>query len=67
MNQPKITDIFPEPTYDELETALQEWMNPENADADVQATTTETKTEEVKETVESKTNVADAFNDLFNQ
>jgi hypothetical protein len=22
MNQPKITDIFPEPTYDELETAL---------------------------------------------
>lgn len=67
MNQPKITDIFPEPTYDELETALQEWMNPENADADVQATTTETKTTEVKETVESKTNVADAFNDLFNQ
>ena len=67
INQPKITDIFPEPTYDELETALQEWMNPENADADVQATTTETKTEEVKETVESKTNVADAFNDLFNQ
>ena len=67
MNQPKITDIFPEPTYDELETALQECMNPENADADVQATTTETKTEEVKETVESKTNVADAFNDLFNQ
>ena len=42
-------------------------MNPENADADVQATTTETKTTEVKETVESKTNVADAFNDLFNQ
>ncbi len=35
-NQPQITDLFPEPTYDELEKALAEWMNPENADSDVE-------------------------------
>jgi hypothetical protein len=72
MNQPVITDIFPEPTYDELEAALQEWMNPENADSDVddnddesttQSTATDTKTET---TSTKKTDVASAFDDLFN-
>jgi hypothetical protein len=71
MNQPVITDIFPEPSYDELEKALQEWMNPENADSDVEDTSstttentaTETKTET---TTEKKTDVASAFDDLFN-
>lgn len=67
--QPKITDIFPEPTYDELESALKEWMNPENADADVQETT-EAASGEVETssntTTTKKTDVADAFNDLFN-
>lgn len=71
MNQPVITDIFPEPSYDELEKALQEWMNPENADSDVEdtsSTTTEnTATETKTETTnEKKTDVASAFDDLFN-
>jgi hypothetical protein len=72
MNQPDITDIFPEPTYEELEKALQEWMNPENADSDVEDTTTtttdtastDTKTESTATT--KKTDVASAFDDLFN-
>jgi hypothetical protein len=72
MNQPEITDIFPEPTYEELEKALQEWMNPENADSDVEDTTTtttdtastDTKTESTATT--KKTDVASAFDDLFN-
>ena len=71
MNQPKITDIFPEPTYEELETALKEWMNPENADADVETNTTNTKADNKESKSESntekKTDVASAFNDLFNQ
>jgi len=67
--QPKITDIFPEPTYDELESALKEWMNPENADADVEETA-DADSDEVETssntTTTKKTDVADAFNDLFN-
>jgi len=71
MNQPEITDIFPEPTYEELEKALQEWMNPENADSDVEDTTTTTTENTAAETktdtaTTKKTDVASAFDDLFN-
>jgi hypothetical protein len=73
MNQPVITDIFPEPSYDELEKALAEWMNPETADADVQtpaassndveAESAPTKAAPIAAKVED---VASAFDDLFN-
>ena len=70
MNQPEITDIFPEPTYEELENALKEWMNPENADSDVAEDSTDTKattdTNTDAATDGKKTDVASAFNDLFN-
>lgn len=71
-NQPKITDIFPEPTYEELEKALAQWMNPENADSDANTThTPSNNSEETAETTTSdttkKTDVSSAFNDLFNQ
>jgi hypothetical protein len=70
MNQPEITDIFPEPTYEELENALKEWMNPENADSDVADGSTETKATTDTNTEDAtdgkKTDVASAFNDLFN-
>jgi len=70
MNQIKITDLFPEPTYEELEQALADWMNPENADSDTTTPTTngEAKTETTTKTEPKKTaDVATAFNDLFNQ
>ena len=71
MNQPEITDLFPEPTYEELEYALQEWMNPENADSDVAADEEEVKAEpapaKASKPVAGKVDdVASAFNDLFN-
>ena len=73
MNQPVITDIFPEPTYEELENALKAWMNPEDDSADVDTSSnttadTSAKTEEKAEakTEEKQTDVASAFNDLFN-
>lgn len=73
MNQPVITDIFPEPTYDELEKALTEWMNPENADSDVTDSTEDettvsptAKTTTPKTSVNKVEDVASAFNDLFN-
>ena len=71
MNQPEITEIFPEPSYEELEKALAEWMNPENADADTN--TTSAPANETKKTATAKpeadkvTDVASAFSDLFNK
>src|SRR5210317_2575044 len=47
MKQPKIEDIYPEPEYSELEDALKAWMNPENADSDVEQETSSTTTDEV--------------------
>jgi hypothetical protein len=72
MNQPEITDLFPEPTYEELEQALAEWMNPENADSDV-ASNEEEETQSApapakasKPVAGKVDDVASAFNDLFN-
>ena len=80
MNQPEITDLFPEPSYDELEQALQEWMNPETADADVAAPSNTASTSDDEDEDEAQSpapakksapapkvdDVASAFNDLFN-
>jgi hypothetical protein len=71
MNQPQITDLFPEPTYDELEAALKEWMNPENADSDVEESDEEddaptTPAPKANKPAATKVeNVSEAFNDLF--
>jgi hypothetical protein len=69
MNQPQITDIFPEPSYEELESALKEWMNPENADSDVEEETQAPAAPAAaasKPTATKVESVADAFDDLFN-
>ena len=69
MNQPKITDIFPEPSYEELENALKEWMNPEGADSDVTTTEKPATAAAVSKTepaTEKKADVSAAFDDLFN-
>ena len=69
MNQPEITDLFPEPSYEELENALKEWMNPENADSDVDSDEEESApaapATSSKPAATKVENVADAFNDLF--
>jgi hypothetical protein len=69
MNQPEITDLFPEPTFEELEAALKEWMNPESADSDVEEEE-DTKASEApaasKPAATKVESVADAFDDLFN-
>jgi len=71
MNQPEITDLFPEPTYEELEAALAEWMNPENADSDVDSEDDEEETPAPAKTSKPAAtkkidDVASAFDDLFN-
>jgi len=70
MNQPEITDLFPEPSYDELEKALAEWMNPEIADSDVSADEEEAQAPAPNAAAKAAPgkvdDVASAFNDLFN-
>jgi len=79
MNQPEITDLFPEPTYEELEKALEDWLNPETADADVapqsEPVASSTDEDDEEEAPAKKAagkpiagkveDVASAFNDLF--
>lgn len=70
MKQPTIEEIFPEPTYEELENDLKMWLNPENDNSDVDTSTaaTEETTKQEAETVGATpaTDVKSAFNELFN-
>lgn len=67
LNQPEITDIYPEPTYEELEDALKAWLEGGSE------TETNDEEEEVptksssKSTVTKTTDIDAAFNDLFEQ
>ena len=71
-NQADLTELYTEPTYDELKDVLQNFLNPSD---DTGTTTTSngvtastTPTENVGTTTSTKetTEVADAFDDLFN-
>ena len=70
-NQVKITELYKELPYDDLTGILEDWLNPSDSDEE-QATKTEATTAKVavEKTVDTKTetteNVADAFDDLFN-
>ena len=68
-NQSDLTDLYNEPTYDELKEVLANYLNPSDDSEETSATTTTTtqtaapaKTEEPKKTAD----VEDAFDQLFN-
>ena len=71
-NQSNLTELYTEPTYDELKDVLANYLNPSDdgeatttttaTPAATTQTTTSTKTEEPKKTAE----VEDAFDQLFN-
>ncbi len=70
-SQSDLTELYTEPTYDELKEALQNYLNPSDdsteetsttTTAKTTQTTTATKTEEPKKTAD----VEDAFDQLFN-
>ena len=66
-NQPNLTDIFKEPSYDDLKAALETWLNPEDGSASETSTTAEPKKEEkVPAGVNKVDDVGKAFDDLFN-
>jgi hypothetical protein len=64
-NQSNITELYTEPSYDDLKEALSNYLNPseESESATTETKTTETTTKPVAETV---SNTSDAFDNLFN-
>ena len=69
-SQSDLTELYTEPTYDELKEALQNYLNPSDDSAEETSTTTTattTQTATATKTEEKKTeNVEDAFDQLFN-
>ena len=65
-NQSDLTELYNEPTYDELKEVLQNFLNPsEETEATDSNTTTTEKVAEKTET-KSTADVSDAFDELFN-
>ena len=65
-NQSDLTELYNEPTYDELKEVLQNYLNPSDETDTVE--TSNATTEKVAETTETpaKADVSDAFDELFN-
>jgi hypothetical protein len=66
-NQSNLTELYNEPTYDELKDVLQNYLNPSD-DSETTTETTTATTEKVSEKTETKAtaDVSDAFDELFN-
>jgi len=71
--QPNLTELYTEPTYDELKEALAGFLNPSDdsdttttASTTTTSTTTSTTDTKVEPAVAAKENVSDAFDELFN-
>ena len=66
-NQPDLTELYTEPTYDELKEALHNYLNP-SEENNTETTTTATSTSNEKVSNEKVTeSVDDAFDKLFNE
>jgi len=71
-NQPNLTELYTEPSYDELKEALANYLNPENEDTNTTTTAngvtaTTAPTTNVGQPKAAKTDdVEDAFDSLFN-
>ena len=70
-NQSNLTELYTEPTYDELKDALQNFLNPSDEDNTETTTPSNGTTETSKTTTKTETpkkteNVEDAFDQLFN-
>ena len=60
-----MTELYNEPTYDELKEVLQNFLNPsDEAETSAPTNTTEKVAEQTATT--AKTDVSDAFDNLFN-
>ena len=69
-NQSDLVELYKEPTYYELKDALQNFLNPSDDDGGVETTTTSNASKETvsstSEDTQKTSDVADAFDNLFN-
>lgn len=68
--QKDLKEIFPEPSYDDLKAALQNWLNPSESDdeeAGDEKETTAVPKSSSKESVRKTDDVAAAFDELFDE
>jgi hypothetical protein len=67
-NQSDLTELYTEPTYDELKEVLQNFLNPSDDSETTEKVSTATTTEKVAEqtATTAKADVSDAFDELFN-
>jgi len=70
-NQSDLTELYTEPTYDDLKEALSNFLNPSDDTTETSAgvatsTAPTTNTGTATTTTATKTDVSDAFDDLFN-
>ncbi len=65
-NQADLTELYTEPTYDELKEVLANYLNPSDESEPVATTTTTTQTTPPTPTEKKTENVEDAFDQLFN-
>ena len=64
-NQSDLTELYNEPTYDELKEVLQNYLNPSDDSETTETTATPEKVSEKTETKQTA-DVSDAFDELFN-
>jgi hypothetical protein len=71
-NQPKVTDIFKEYSYEEMTKMLHNWLNPENAESEEKTAAPAKASNANKSSIEEEApvakvdDVASAFDNLFN-
>jgi hypothetical protein len=67
-NQSDITELYTEPSYDDLKEALSNFLNPsdDSSQSSTTSATTTTNTTTTKPVAETVSNTSDAFDNLFN-
>ena len=65
-NQSDLTELYTEPTYDELKEALQNYLNPSDETETAESTTPTTEKVAEKTETAKTADVSDAFDELFN-
>ena len=65
-NQSDLTELYTEPTYDELKDVLANYLNPSDDSEETSTTAATTATPSPAQTEKKTENVEDAFDQLFN-
>jgi hypothetical protein len=65
-NQADLTELYNEPTYDELKEVLAGYLNPSDSDSENDTTTQQATSKPTTQTTATVEKVEDAFDELFN-